>query len=341
MTGHDGSGGPVGPMVHRGEAVGQLAAEMLAIHAVLRRACDILVTAAQRCDADATMPAELDRFGSWAAQAITHHHDGEETLFWPELCATSPTARGILGELTEQHAHLHIAVGELGAALDRTRSERSPDTGARLVTAAVRLRDALGAHLQAEEHDLPGLLGHVGAARAAELSRPVSRTAPRHGVSNFIGLVVDTSRPVIDRSSSPICRFAHLPLRPSAASPIRWARRPLYRRYRRTLAGLYAGGPRLTGVMTAIGFGEHGVDKGTRRPPGGHPLLVGVQAPQVLQHDHRLPTDHRGQRGDEPLELLVAEPTAERCHCLFDPFDPPVPSHRPCSAVLPQGRRSA
>lgn len=216
--------------VGEGEPLGRLIAEMYAIHAVLRRACDILVTAAQRSGTDEATTVELHRFGTWTAQAVTHHHHGEEAVFWPEVCNSNPQAQEILDGLTKQHAELDIVVSDLGAALS-TRSEPSTGAGARLATTAVRLRDALGAHLEAEERDLPGLLGHIDRAQAGELSRTIARTAPRRDLCNFVGLVVDTSpdgqRPVL---------FAHLPL------PIRWARRPLYRRYRHTLATLSAGG---------------------------------------------------------------------------------------------------
>jgi len=105
----------------------------------------------------------LDQRWQRFATILHHHHSGEDTYIWPELCAAvdaggTPEDRATLDAMEAEHAEIDPML-EACARGFATLAERGDETvRAALVADLTRTRERLGAHLGHEERDALALV---------------------------------------------------------------------------------------------------------------------------------------------------------------------------------------
>ncbi|MBM9509902.1 hemerythrin domain-containing protein [Actinacidiphila acididurans] len=216
--------------------------ELLAVHGIMRRGCDLVADAYERLAAgDPVDPTALAATTRWLVAFVHHHHSSEDDLLWPVLRERFPDAVADLDRLTKEHEALDAELDALTAATDAIAAagggRGNPGNPVLVVghaavagnPAAQEVRDILGNHLGAEEPVLKELFPQVPDPDVVRLRRAVVAGAPRSGPHLVLGLMADPE-PVPGAARM----TAHFP------APVRWARPLLLGRYRRNLAALLA-----------------------------------------------------------------------------------------------------
>lgn len=96
---------------------------------------------------------QLKRAWDWFESELHHHHDYEETFFWPALGETDADLSAV-AELDGEHDAMRAALTEASAAMDRFHAQASADEAAAARSSVAQLREVLLGHLAHEERDL-------------------------------------------------------------------------------------------------------------------------------------------------------------------------------------------
>lgn len=106
---------------------------------------------------------QLKTAWDWFAGELHHHHDYEETYFWPALRETDADLSSV-AELDAEHAAMREALGEAAAAMDHFHANPAADAAAAARSALAHLNAVLLGHLAHEERDLEPISAHYATA---------------------------------------------------------------------------------------------------------------------------------------------------------------------------------
>jgi hemerythrin-like domain-containing protein len=218
--------------------------ELIAVHTVMRRGTDLVVTALSRLASGSTgdVTAQIAT-ARWLVEFIHHHHTSEDELFWPVLREIFPDRVAVLDALTEEHHALDDALAALSEAIDdfaagRTLTGEDRTAAAvgiaavKALPAAEKIRGSLAAHLDAEEPVLEAMFPEVAPAELRRLRAAVIAGAPRSGPDLVLGLLEHP-----DRADGYDALIASVP------GPIRLLRPLLLARFRARIRKLGIGRP--------------------------------------------------------------------------------------------------
>jgi hemerythrin-like domain-containing protein len=173
----------------------QMYGELIAVHTIMRRGAALVVTALERLAGRQPVNVRtLVRVARWQAGFVRCHHAGEDDLFWPVLRRLFPDTAPVLDTLSAQHEALDAELATLSAAICRLgATNRAGDLDAMTAAAAGALpmanqvREALAAHLCAEEPVLQKLFPQVPDDDVRRLRAVIP--APRSGPDLVFGLM--------------------------------------------------------------------------------------------------------------------------------------------------------
>jgi hemerythrin-like domain-containing protein len=158
------------------------------IHQMHRAATSLLAGAAA---SPLAPPGQLAELRDFLVAALHHHHETEDSLLWPTLCAAVPDAAAALDGLSHEHEKLDAALHALAAA-------PVPETGKReqLAVAAAAVRDLVHQHIDHEEPILfPALRSHLSEQEWLAFSQKVVATSPQQGAHLQVGLMQEAGSP--------------------------------------------------------------------------------------------------------------------------------------------------
>jgi hypothetical protein len=157
---------------------------LMVVHAALRsEAADIVAGATQGGDR-----VRLARRSRLLGRVIHVHHRGEDDLLWPALRAIDPSFAPIGDGFVDEHEMLDARIEDL---VDRFRHAGRDD----VVTTAAGTRDALEAHLVAEERDaIPRWLASFGPDEHADFANRLQRATPLGDVAVMVSWLLDRAQ---------------------------------------------------------------------------------------------------------------------------------------------------
>jgi hypothetical protein len=132
------------------------------IHAAFRRDLDRF-DSALAAPAAATPARAQQLKAAWDNYEfqLHHHHNDEETIFWPAFRELGADV-AVMGELAGEHEAMLAALDSTASAMTTYASAPSSDTAAAARTAVAGLRTTLDGHLTHEERDLePFVVDHL------------------------------------------------------------------------------------------------------------------------------------------------------------------------------------
>jgi hypothetical protein len=161
------------------------------IHAAFRRDLARLTVAVDDFPAGSTARAE-QLSTAWANVAfqLHHHHEDEETIFWPALrdLGAEPA---LMGDLEGEHASMLSALDAAESAMRTFRADPSEQNTAAARSAIANLATVLGDHLTHEERDLEPLAAeHLSSPQMKDAARKV-RQAFKGNAGTFMAWLQD------------------------------------------------------------------------------------------------------------------------------------------------------
>ena len=133
---------------------------MYVLHHAFRRdlAAFAAAAAATPVGARSTWRALADRWALFA-QALHHHHSGEDAGLWPLLVERADAeGRVTLEAMEAEHAQIDPVLTACAAGFERLASREDEDARAGLAVRLVAAREGLGRHLRHEECDAIALI---------------------------------------------------------------------------------------------------------------------------------------------------------------------------------------
>ena len=125
---------------------------------------------------------------------LDHHHDDEETIFWP-ACRELGADASVMAELEGEHEAMLAALDAAATAMTSYAGAPSTDSAAAARTAVVGLRTTLEDHLAHEERDLePFVVDHLDTPQFKATQKAVRR-AHKGNVGTFVSWLDDGADP--------------------------------------------------------------------------------------------------------------------------------------------------
>jgi hemerythrin-like domain-containing protein len=128
------------------------------------------------------------------AEQLHHHHQDEETIFWPvfrELGADDTLTSDLGGE----HARMLSALDHADEVVRRLPGDPSAERAAEARTAVGELRDVLLDHLSHEEAELEPWAATVARTPQLKRARAAVRRAHKGGTGTFVAWLLDGADP--------------------------------------------------------------------------------------------------------------------------------------------------
>jgi hypothetical protein len=128
------------------------------------------------------------------AHQLHHHHQDEETIFWPafrELGADE----GLTSDLGGEHAHMLAALDHADEVVRRLPSDPSTARAADARAAVGELGEVLRAHLAHEEAELEPWVATVLDTPQMRQARAAVRKGHRGGTGTFVAWLLDGATP--------------------------------------------------------------------------------------------------------------------------------------------------
>lgn len=165
------------------------------IHAAFRR--DLARLDSALAAPNATTPARAAQLkAAWDnyRYQLQHHHDDEETIFWPALRELGADT-AIMDEMEGEHAAMVAALAAADSAMSSYASAPSSANAAAARTAVAGLRTTLDSHLAHEERDLePFFIDRLATPQVKAALRSV-RTAHKGNAGTFFSWLDDGADP--------------------------------------------------------------------------------------------------------------------------------------------------
>jgi hypothetical protein len=125
---------------------------------------------------------------------LNHHHNDEETIFWP-ACRELGADTSVMAELEGEHEAMLAALDAAATAMTSYAGAPSSDSAAVARTAVAGLRTTLENHLAHEERDLePFVVDHLDTPQFKATQKAVRR-AYKGNVGTFVSWLDDGADP--------------------------------------------------------------------------------------------------------------------------------------------------
>jgi hypothetical protein len=200
------------------------------IHAAFRR--DLARFDAALAAFPAGSTARADQLGrAWDNYSfqLHHHHEDEETIFWPALRELGAD-ESMVGDLDGEHARMLAALGEADAAMQAFRGAPTAENAAAARVAVGALGTVLLDHLAHEERDLEPFSARHHATPQIKAAQTAVRKAHKGNAGTFMAWLQDGADPA-----------AAAALRREVPAPVLWlVTRTAGRRYRTKIAPAWA-----------------------------------------------------------------------------------------------------
>jgi hypothetical protein len=134
--------------------------------------------------------------GAWSnfSDQLHHHHQDEETIFWPalrELGADEP----LMGELEDEHAQMLSALDAADAAMKAFHSGPSEDSASTARATITNLGGVIESHLAHEERDLEPVAAAHSAPPQMKAGVKAVRKAHKGNAGTFFTWLLDGADP--------------------------------------------------------------------------------------------------------------------------------------------------
>lgn len=166
------------------------------VHAAVRRDLERLERALADFPVGSRARAEqVDAAWRFLDGQLTHHHHGEETIFWPAL-GTSAVDPALIAELDAEHEAMADAMGRTRTAMSALAADPGPDQLADARTAVSQLRTSIETHFAHEERDLePISAAAVGTPAFKKAETAVRKTQSLSSGAAFLTWLLDDADP--------------------------------------------------------------------------------------------------------------------------------------------------
>lgn len=207
--------------------------DMILVHRVFRREFRLAPGLVRYVSAGDT--ARAGRIGAHIANladALHHHHSGEDDLVWPKLLQRAPLDDGLVARMQAQHETVAGLLEEVRQLLAPWQSSASPVAAQRLAETSEALSAALDEHLAEEEKRvLPLVEEHLSVVEWDQVGERGFADTPKDRLLFLLGAVLEGASPAEQAQFLP-----RVPL------PGRVAFRLIgHRRYTHEIAALRAG----------------------------------------------------------------------------------------------------
>lgn len=155
---------------------------------------------------------QLKRAWDWFESELHHHHDYEETFFWPALGATDADLSAV-AELDGEHDAMRAALTEASAAMGRFHAQASADEAAAARTSVAHLGEVLLGHLAHEERDLEPISALYASSAPMKAALKAVKKAHQGRLGNVLawlqdGADVDARRGLRQQIPAPVVFIA-------------------------------------------------------------------------------------------------------------------------------------
>lgn len=215
--------------------------DMVLVHRAFRREFGLAPWLVRSARADDTARVEqVAKHVSEFAEALQHHHSGEDDLLWPRLLQRAQPDTDLVVRMQVQHEAVAGLLAGVQNLLATWRTTRNPATGRMLAERLEQLSTVLDEHLAEEEKRvLPLVEEHLSVTEWEQVGERGFADTPKNRLLFFLGAALEEATAAEQADFLP-----HVPL------PGRIAYRLIGRRqYRRHVAAMRAGLP--VGVAAA------------------------------------------------------------------------------------------
>jgi hemerythrin-like domain-containing protein len=162
------------------------------IHAAFRRDLARLDAALSAFPAGSRQRADQLR-AAWdnLASQLHHHHQDEETIFWPILQKLGAD-ESMIGDLGGEHARMLAALDDASAAMGTFTTDPSEANTAAARAAIAELNRVVDVHLVHEERDLEPFMVTKLATPEMKAAQGAVRKAHKGGAGTFFAWLMDT-----------------------------------------------------------------------------------------------------------------------------------------------------
>ena len=136
------------------------------------------------------LSAAWDNFAS----QLHHHHQDEETIFWPALRELGAD-EALVGDLGGEHARMLTALDTASASMQTFHSDPSAANAAAARTAVAELHRSVEEHLTHEERDLEPFMASQLATPQLKAAQVAVRKAHKGGAGTFFAWLMDGKDP--------------------------------------------------------------------------------------------------------------------------------------------------
>jgi len=172
--------------------------EMVLVHRVFRRDFRMLPTLVRAVAEGDTARAETIGFHvGIVADALDHHHTGEDELLWPLLLERATLHTELVTRMEAQHAQVHEPLERIAELAPRWRAHAWAADRDALADAIARASVALDEHLADEEQEiLPLVSEHITPAEWNALNERGRATIPKGKLALvFLGSIFEEASP--------------------------------------------------------------------------------------------------------------------------------------------------
>ena len=128
------------------------------------------------------------------ATQLRHHHEDEESIFWPALVRLGAD-ESLMRELDGEHAKMLMALDAATAAMQTLRVDPTSGNASTARAAVDQLRAVLVEHLEHEERDLEPMAARHRASPEIKAAQQTVRKTRKSGAGTYFAWLVDGADP--------------------------------------------------------------------------------------------------------------------------------------------------
>jgi hypothetical protein len=137
---------------------------------------------------------QLDAAWGNFSNQLHHHHEDEETIFWPALRELGAN-QSMMGELEGEHARMLGALDRADAAMNAFHADPTAENVSYSRAAFSDLESVIEDHLIHEERDLEPVAVHFQASPQLKAAQRAVRKAHKRNAGTFFAWLIDGADP--------------------------------------------------------------------------------------------------------------------------------------------------
>lgn len=171
--------------------------DMVLVHRVFRREFRLAPRLVRQVPAGDTARAErVAAHIADLADALHHHHSGEDDLVWPKLLQRVPLDNGLVTRMQTQHESVAALLDQVRSLLGPWKSSANPAAAHPLAETSEALSAALDEHLSEEEQQvLPLVEEYLSAAEWDQVGERGFAETPKNRLLFLLGAVLEEASP--------------------------------------------------------------------------------------------------------------------------------------------------